>query len=102
MFKGIIPSKRISNSEFSMITNIVDQTSKENYPNGLASAPPTKTTFGNPSNMAKPEKKKKNEHKKAPASEEFELVNDVPPDMNADFDKLLVRVSSHGVLIELS
>jgi hypothetical protein len=87
MFKGILPSRRIPSGDFSIITNLIDDHTKENRcdPSNQMQVSATKGRTGAKGFL---EKKKKSDSKKA---------NDPAPKQVPDalispqeFDKLLV------------
>lgn len=82
MFKGILPSKRISSSEFTMVTNLGDiSNGKENLPVEASSATQASKTLKAPQNKAKHEKSRSNK-----ASQDAAVG---PQAMHQAFDKLL-------------
>ncbi|KAG6334491.1 hypothetical protein ID866_4602 [Astraeus odoratus] len=82
MFKGILPSKRISSSEFTMLTSLGDiSNGKENLPTESANAVQT----AKPS-KAPPSKGKHDKSKPSKSSRETVVA---PQAMNQAFDKLL-------------
>ncbi|KAF5382020.1 hypothetical protein D9615_004437 [Tricholomella constricta] len=94
MFKGILPSKRISSSDFTMITTLGDLNGKENLPT------PTPQTVKGPKATNKGQgqgldKKKRGDNKKVKETQ------DVPTDgpaMNQAFDRLLVSRSYRAMV----
>jgi hypothetical protein len=81
MFRGILPSKRISSSEFTMITPLGDANGKENHP---ASGPPLLAkSFRPPMSKPKSEKRKNNQAKAEEPQAEVFMTDKA-------FDKLLV------------
>ncbi|KAG6853991.1 hypothetical protein C0991_011855 [Blastosporella zonata] len=84
MFKGILPSKRISSSDFTMVTPMGDFNGKENLPTAAPSSKSSKLpTKGQ--NQAT-EKKKRGETKKTKDNQE---PCSEGPSMNQAFDRLL-------------
>ncbi|KAI6125038.1 armadillo-type protein [Pisolithus croceorrhizus] len=82
MFKGILPSKRISSSEFTMVTSLGDiSNGKENLPVEASSATQASKTLKVPQSKAKHEKSKSNK-----ASQDAAVA---PQVMNQAFDRLL-------------
>ncbi|KAI6024842.1 armadillo-type protein [Pisolithus microcarpus] len=82
MFKGILPSKRISSSEFTMVTSLGDiSNGKENLPVEASSATQASKTLKAPQNKAKHEKSRSNK-----ASQDAAVG---PQAMHQAFDKLL-------------
>ncbi|KAF8843694.1 hypothetical protein BDN67DRAFT_944797 [Paxillus ammoniavirescens] len=82
MFKGILPSKRISSSEFTMVTSLGDiSNGKENVPDPVAAVPPkpTKATLHRD--------KGRNENSKSRKASQDAPVE--PVVMNQAFDQLL-------------
>ncbi|KAH7913769.1 armadillo-type protein [Hygrophoropsis aurantiaca] len=82
MFKGILPSKRISSSEFTMVTNLGESglNGKENVPDSNQPGP-----------LPKPNKssQQKNAGKVYEKSKPTKALQDEPAMMNHAFDKLL-------------
>jgi hypothetical protein len=92
MFKGILPSKRVSSSDFTMVTPLLDINGKENLPG--VSAPfsaaqkSTKSVLvANKTQIQIPEKKKRGEVKKGT---DFKHQDVEGSGMNQAFDRLLV------------
>lgn len=94
MFKGILPSKRISSSDFTMVTNMGDLTGKENLPGGpapLATKGTRQALLATKGHSQSQEKKKKGDAKKG------KEIKEQPADgagMNMAFDRLLVSRKS--------
>ena len=90
MFKGILPSKRISSSEFTMVTNLGDLDGKENLP-GATTAPASK---GIRKAMAATKGQAQlQDRKKQGDTKKHRNIYDQPTEglgMNVAFDKLLV------------
>jgi hypothetical protein len=93
MFKGILPSKRIASSDFTMITNLGDLVAngKENVgaqavPLAPKSARPALSTTKGSTQLY--EKKRKADAKKGKVNRE--QTEEEGPSMNQAFDRLLV------------
>jgi hypothetical protein len=91
MFKGILPSKRVSTSDFAMITPLLDLNGKENLPG--AGVPPTqrntRSALGpNKAQLHVQEKKKYGDFNNGKECQSLDLEG---PGMNQAFDRLLVR-----------
>ncbi|KAG6813958.1 hypothetical protein H0H92_005213 [Tricholoma furcatifolium] len=84
MFKGILPSKRLSASDFTMVTPMADVYGKENLP----TAPPPAPKASKPAKgqTQGTEKKKRNDIKKTNDTQEQPMSG---PAMNQAFDRLL-------------
>lgn len=82
MFKGILPSKRISSSEFTMVTSLGDiSNGKENLP-----ADPANTSLGNkPLKALQP----KTKHEKSKSAKVPQDAITEPQGMNQAFDQML-------------
>ncbi|KIJ66900.1 hypothetical protein HYDPIDRAFT_149967 [Hydnomerulius pinastri MD-312] len=82
MFKGILPSKRIPSSEFTMVTSLGDiSNGKENVPDSVSVVPtkPSKATLH----------KDKAKHEKSKSAKPSQDVTVEPVVMNQAFDRLL-------------
>lgn len=93
MFKGILPSKRISSSDFTMITNLGDLNvnGKENVaaiPPASKSARPALSKTKAPTQLY--EKKRKADGKKGKITRDQIGAEQEGPGMNQAFDRLLV------------
>jgi len=98
MFKGILPSKRIPSGDFTIITNLMDDHSKENQRNlsGQTQVSATKGRTATKGFLQMNEKKKKSDSKKAKDS--APTVPDTPISPQ-EFDKLLVSFH-HFVFVD--
>ncbi|KAG5646973.1 hypothetical protein DXG03_001696 [Asterophora parasitica] len=84
MFKGILPSKRISSSDFTIVTPMGDLNGKENLPTAVPNtAKSSKATMKGHGQL---DKKKHKENKKG---KEMQDVPSDGPAMNQAFDRLL-------------
>jgi hypothetical protein len=93
MFKGILASKRVASSDFTMVTPLLDTNGKENLPGVgapffVAQKSTRSALTANKAQMQVQEKKKRAEVKKEKdgKDQDFEGLG-----MNQQFDKLLVR-----------
>ncbi|KAJ3505341.1 hypothetical protein NLJ89_g7475 [Agrocybe chaxingu] len=86
MFKGILPARRVPSTDFTILTNLVDNNGKENQPflPSTMQAAATKSRKVSKGFMATTEKKKKPESRKTKDSQIEEI--DISPQA---FDKLL-------------
>ncbi|RDB25943.1 hypothetical protein Hypma_006681 [Hypsizygus marmoreus] len=90
MFKGILTGKRISSSDFTMVTNFGDSNGKENVPGGAMAVPPAVKSFKQAALGTKakqPQDKKKPTDTKSGKDSKEQLDDGVG--MNMAFDKLL-------------
>ena len=90
MFKGILPSKRIVSSDFTMVTPVsapsANGTEKENEPDSFVTAKPSRQAATTKAFSQVFEKQRDKEPKVS--KEKEKLKEEVP--MNEAFDKLLV------------
>lgn len=97
MFKGILPSKRIPSGDFTIITNLVDDHTKENQRNlsGQAKVSGAKGRTASKAFLQMNEKKKKSDPKKAKDSPPTKVQDaSISPQ---EFDKLLVSFFSLSI-----
>ena len=95
MFKGILPSRRIPSGDFTIITNLVDDHSKENQynPSSQTQVLATKGRTGTKGFLQMNEKKKKSDSKKANDSVQRQVPDALVS--SQEFDKLLVSCYHH-------
>lgn len=88
MFKGILPSKRATSSDFTMVTPLLDTNGKENLSDVAAPQKNTRSALAaNKVQMQVQEKKKREEVKKGKYNKDHDLEG---PGTNQAFDRLLV------------
>jgi hypothetical protein len=99
MFKGILPSRRIPSGEFTIITNLVDDNTKENQYNPTSQTQ-VSASKGRTGTKGFLEKKKKSDSKKANDSASKKAPDALISPL--EFDKLLVSCYHHYLLVNRS
>ncbi len=95
MFKGILPAKRISSSDFTMVTSLADvpANGKENQPGGQPQLA-TVTKIARPATATKGFQQPYEKKKKTESKGNVQPSGTVGPETNLAFDRLLVSILS--------